>query len=54
MDRAGLDVLLNVEEHYASLRPGLPEEPRTLLREYVAQGRLGLKSGRGFYDDYSG
>lgn len=54
MDRAGLDVVLNIEEHYASLRPDLPEEPRTLLREYVEQGRLGLKSGRGFYDDYPG
>jgi len=53
MDRAGLDVLLNIEEHYASIRPHLPEEPRTLLREYVEQGKLGLKSGRGFYDDYS-
>jgi 3-hydroxybutyryl-CoA dehydrogenase len=54
MDRTGLDVVLNIEEHYASLRPDLPEEPRTLLREYVEQGRLGLKSGRGFYDDYAG
>jgi 3-hydroxybutyryl-CoA dehydrogenase len=52
MDRAGLDVLLYIEEHYASLRPGLPEEPRRLLREYIEQGRLGLKSGQGFYDDY--
>jgi 3-hydroxybutyryl-CoA dehydrogenase len=54
MDRVGLDVVLNIEEHYASLRPDLPEEPRRLLREYVEQGRLGLKSGRGFYDDYPG
>jgi 3-hydroxybutyryl-CoA dehydrogenase len=52
MDRVGLDVVLNIEEHYASLRPGLPEEPRRLLREYIEQGRLGLKSGQGFYDDY--
>jgi 3-hydroxybutyryl-CoA dehydrogenase len=52
MDRVGLDVVLNIEEHYASLRPGLPEEPRRLLREYIEQGKLGLKSGQGFYDDY--
>jgi len=26
--------------------------PRELLRDYVDQGFLGLKSGRGFYDDY--
>jgi 3-hydroxybutyryl-CoA dehydrogenase len=54
MDRVGLDVVLNIEEHYAAVRPGLPEAPRTLLHEYIDQGRLGVKSGRGFYDDYSG
>src|SRR5262249_7396276 len=27
-----------------------PEGPRKLLREYIAKGRLGRKSGRGFYD----
>ena len=52
MDRVGLDVVLNIEEHYASVRPGLPGEPRALLREYIDDGRLGVKSGRGFYDDY--
>ena len=50
MDRVGLDVVLNIEEHYASVRPGIPEGPRKLLREYIDQGRLGVKSGRGFYD----
>jgi 3-hydroxybutyryl-CoA dehydrogenase len=50
MDRVGLDVVLNIEEHYASVRPGIPDGPRKLLREYVADGRLGVKSGRGFYD----
>jgi 3-hydroxybutyryl-CoA dehydrogenase len=50
MDRVGLDVVLAIEEHYADVRPGLPEEPRRLLREYIDQGRLGVKSGRGFYD----
>jgi 3-hydroxybutyryl-CoA dehydrogenase len=52
MDRVGLDVVLNIEEHYASVRRGIPEEPRTLLRGLVDDGRLGVKSGRGFYDDY--
>jgi 3-hydroxybutyryl-CoA dehydrogenase len=51
MDRVGLDVVLNIEEHYASVRPGIPEGPRKLLREYIDQGRLGVKSGRGFYDE---
>jgi 3-hydroxybutyryl-CoA dehydrogenase len=50
MDRVGLDVVLNIEEHYASVRPGLPVGPRKLLREYIDQGRLGVKSRSGFYD----
>jgi 3-hydroxybutyryl-CoA dehydrogenase len=50
MDMVGLDVVLDIEEHYASLDPTLSELPRRLLREYVNQGRLGIKSGRGFYE----
>ncbi|WP_439815482.1 3-hydroxyacyl-CoA dehydrogenase family protein [Zavarzinia sp. CC-PAN008] len=53
MDNVGLDVVLAIEEHYASVREGLPEGPRALLREHIAGGRLGRKSGRGFYD-YAG
>jgi 3-hydroxybutyryl-CoA dehydrogenase len=52
MDRVGLDVVLDIEEHYAAVREGIPEGPRKLLREYTSQGRLGVKTGRGFYDDY--
>jgi 3-hydroxybutyryl-CoA dehydrogenase len=52
MDDVGLDVVLDIEEHYAAVREGIPEAPRRLLREYVAKGWLGAKSGRGFYDDY--
>jgi len=51
MDRVGLDVVLAIEEHYAEVRDGIPEGPRTLLRRYVDEGRLGTKSGGGFYDD---
>jgi 3-hydroxybutyryl-CoA dehydrogenase len=51
MDRVGLDVVLAIEEHYADVRPGIPEGPRTLLRRYIDDGRLGEKSGRGFYDE---
>ena len=50
MDRVGLDVVLDIEEHYAQVLPGLPEGPRRLLREYVERGDLGVKTGRGFYD----
>jgi 3-hydroxybutyryl-CoA dehydrogenase len=53
MDRVGLDVVLAIEEHYAAVRNDIPEGPRKLLRRYVDGGRLGVKSGRGFYDDYS-
>jgi 3-hydroxybutyryl-CoA dehydrogenase len=50
MDMVGLDVVLSIEENYAEHRAGLPEGPRTLLRTMIAEGRLGAKSGRGFYD----
>jgi 3-hydroxybutyryl-CoA dehydrogenase len=52
MDEVGLDVVLDIEEHYAELNPSLPEGPRLLLRGYVEEGRLGKKTGCGFYDDY--
>jgi 3-hydroxybutyryl-CoA dehydrogenase len=52
MDRVGLDVVLDIEEHYAAIRRGIPAEPRQLLKRYVEQGRLGIKSGKGFYSDY--
>jgi 3-hydroxybutyryl-CoA dehydrogenase len=50
MDRVGLDVVLAIEEHYASVRPALPQGPRELLREYVDRGWLGVKSRHGFYE----
>jgi 3-hydroxybutyryl-CoA dehydrogenase len=50
MDRVGLDVVLNIEEHYASVRSGLPEGPRKVLHELIDEGRLGVKTGRGFYE----
>jgi 3-hydroxybutyryl-CoA dehydrogenase len=53
MDKVGLDVVLEIEEHYAAVRKDVPEGPRKLLRRYVEGGRLGVKSGRGFYEDYS-
>ena len=52
MDRVGLDVVLDIEENYAANREGIPESPRKLVRQYLDEGRLGIKSGRGFYDDY--
>ena len=52
MDAVGLDVVLSIEDHYAEKRPGLPEGPRTLLRQLVADGHLGAKTGRGLHEDY--
>ncbi len=50
MDQVGLDVVLDIEEHYAAERPSLPIEVRDLLKNYVAQGKLGVKTGSGFYE----
>jgi 3-hydroxybutyryl-CoA dehydrogenase len=52
MDKVGLDVVLDIEEHYAAIRPELPVGPRQLLKQYIGEGRLGLKTGKGFYTDY--
>ena len=53
MDRVGLDVVLDIEEHYCAEHPEYPEGPRRLLRSYLDRGRLGVKSGAGFYEDYT-
>ncbi|KAL3442335.1 hypothetical protein BJX65DRAFT_312914 [Aspergillus insuetus] len=50
MDIVGLDVVLDIEKHYAEARSGLPSEPRGYLQKMIKEGNLGVKSGRGFYD----
>jgi 3-hydroxybutyryl-CoA dehydrogenase len=52
MDKVGLDVVQHIEEHYAAIHPELPSGPRELLKQYIKEGRLGLKTGKGFYSDY--
>jgi 3-hydroxybutyryl-CoA dehydrogenase len=47
-DLVGLDVRLGIAEHLASTL-GPRFEPPQLLRDLVAQGKLGRKSGEGFY-----
>jgi 3-hydroxybutyryl-CoA dehydrogenase len=48
-DVVGLDVRLSIAEHLAR-ELGARFEPPALLREKVARGELGKKSGRGFYE----
>ncbi|KAJ7493890.1 hypothetical protein FB451DRAFT_1491418 [Mycena latifolia] len=50
LDAIGLDVTLDIEEHYRRVRPGqIPPEPAALLEKMVKAGTLGIKSGEGFY-----
>ncbi|KAJ7443241.1 hypothetical protein B0H11DRAFT_1826355 [Mycena galericulata] len=51
LDGVGLDVALDIENHYAHVRPGqIPPEPAALLKSMVDAGTLGVKSGKGFYE----
>jgi hypothetical protein len=50
MDVVGLDVVLDIEEHYAARRKNISTEPRTYLKDIISQGRLGVKNRKGFYD----
>jgi 3-hydroxybutyryl-CoA dehydrogenase len=47
-DLVGLDVRLGIAEYLASTL-GPPFEPPQILRDLVAAGKLGKKSGEGFY-----
>jgi 3-hydroxybutyryl-CoA dehydrogenase len=49
MDQVGLDVALDIENHYAEEFPHLPKNVRDLLQDYVDAGKLGVKTGEGFY-----
>ncbi|CAN5682087.1 3-hydroxyacyl-CoA dehydrogenase family protein [soil metagenome] len=49
-DLVGLDVRLGIAEYLHSTLGGPQYEPPEILRQMVAAGRIGKKSGRGFYD----
>jgi 3-hydroxybutyryl-CoA dehydrogenase len=49
VDLVGLDVRLNILE-YLHQTLGEKYRPNRLLKQYVQQGRLGRKTGRGVYD----
>ncbi len=50
MDVVGLDVVLDIEKHYAAKRRDIPLEPQGYLRELLQKGHLGVKTGQGFYN----
>jgi 3-hydroxybutyryl-CoA dehydrogenase len=49
MDLVGLDLVLDIENRYAEEFPHLPKSVRDLLQSYVDAGKLGVKTGEGFY-----
>jgi 3-hydroxybutyryl-CoA dehydrogenase len=49
-DMVGLDVRMHIGEYLASALGNTAFEPPALMRRMVAEGALGKKSGKGFYD----
>lgn len=49
-DMVGLDVRMHIGEYLAAELGNAAFEPPALMRELVAAGKLGKKSGSGFYD----
>ncbi len=49
-DLVGLDTLLNVQQHFYEEFGDSKYRPPALLKQLVRAGRLGRKSGKGFYD----
>ncbi len=49
-DLVGLDVRLRIADYLHATLGGSQYEPPDILRRLVAEGRLGKKSGRGFYE----
>lgn len=49
MDVVGIDVVLDIEKHYAAKRRDIPTEPQGYLSQLLQKGHLGVKSGQGFY-----
>ena len=50
MDRVGLDVVLDIERHYAAESGLERDNPPRFLVEMVERGDLGVKTGKGFYE----
>jgi 3-hydroxybutyryl-CoA dehydrogenase len=49
MDKVGLDVIWDIEMVYHNDSKDPKDHPPNALREMIARGELGVKSGKGFY-----
>ena len=49
MDKVGLDVIYDIEMVYYNDSKDPKDRPPKELKEKIARGELGVKSGRGFY-----
>ena len=49
MDEIGLDVIRDVEMNYYNASGDPSDQPPQFLLDMIAEGRLGVKSGEGFY-----
>ena len=52
MDLIGLDTVLNIEYSYFQASGQEDDRPPVRLEEMVKAGKLGMKTGSGFYDGY--
>jgi len=52
MDLIGLDTIYNIENSYYDHSKEERDKPPVQLKEMIDSGRLGMKTGGGFYDGY--
>ena len=54
MDKVGLQVVCDIEEHYINERGNIPRFPVDYMRRnYVDKGHLGVATGQGLFDYYT-
>lgn len=52
MDLIGLDTIYNIENSYYFASGEERDKPPVKLKEMIDAGNLGMKTGKGFYDEY--